>query len=113
MLSVGTDIDAKVFPIICGQNETPNICGEGICPPTCCNPNVKCNFQGIGPVSIPYNVNYLATKFIKRDNENKFIFQVCTWPTTGGCRCVNGTVRNENNNCVPLSECPPGICSSK
>ncbi|KAG9428232.1 cysteine-rich venom protein 1 isoform X1 [Apis mellifera carnica] len=81
-------IDAKVFPIICGQNETPNICGEGICPPTCCTPNVqKCHFQGIGPV--------------------------CTWPTTGGCRCVNGTVRNENNNCVPLSECPPGICSSK
>ncbi|XP_043789112.1 venom serine protease inhibitor [Apis laboriosa] len=79
-------IDAKVFPI-CGQNEKPNICGEGICPPTCCNPKMEsCFLLGLGPV--------------------------CTWSTTGGCRCVNGTVRNENNNCVPLSECPPEICSS-
>ncbi|XP_006617163.1 venom serine protease inhibitor isoform X2 [Apis dorsata] len=78
-------IDAKVF-LICGQNEKPNICGEGICPPTCCNPKIESCLLGLGPV--------------------------CIWSTTGGCRCVNGTVRNENNNCVPLSECPPGICSS-
>uniref|UniRef100_V9IFU8 TIL domain-containing protein n=1 Tax=Apis cerana TaxID=7461 RepID=V9IFU8_APICE len=79
-------IDAKGVPI-CGHNEKPNICGEG-CPPTCCNPNGICPpFLGIGPV--------------------------CTWSTTGGCRCVNGTVKNENNNCVPLSECRPTICPEK
>ncbi|XP_031773801.1 uncharacterized protein LOC116414779 [Apis florea] len=84
LVAVVVYINAEVIPYIeCGPNEEPSICGEGLCPPTCSNRgNVKLCQQriGVGPV--------------------------CRWEETGGCRCIKGTVRNENNNCVPLSECP-------
>ncbi|XP_043789114.1 chymotrypsin inhibitor-like [Apis laboriosa] len=77
LLAVYVDAQKNEENIRCEENERPYICGS-LCEPSCDAPH-------------PNRI------FCPRIE--------CTWSLTGGCRCEQGYLRNNNGVCVPSSQC--------
>ncbi|XP_069354812.1 zonadhesin-like isoform X2 [Maniola hyperantus] len=80
----GTCIPADQCPGVCGENEVPTSCFEGICERRSCSDLGK-----------PVICVRLDPRFC-----------------TDGCLCKEGYLRDENGKCIPIAQCPNIQCGA-